>query len=58
MVCSRITLNGLPSFTKVIVCIVFAIGKLSKQAFKFKGGSSKIEEDLVILLIKGVKIIV
>ena len=58
MVCSRITLPGLLSFTKVIILIVFTIGKLTKRAFKFNGAGSKIEEDLVILPIKAVKIIV
>ena len=58
VVCSRITLDCLSLFTKVIVLIVFTIGKLSKLGFKFKGADSKIEEDLAILPIKAVKIIV
>ena len=56
VVCSRITLHALLSFTAVIVLIVFTIGKLFKHAFKFKGASRKIEEDLVIFPITAVKI--
>ena len=57
MVCRGMTLDCLISFTKVIVLIVFTMGKLSKRAFKFKGAGSKIE-DLAIFPIKAVKIIV
>ena len=56
VVCSRITLYGLLSLIKVIILIVFTIGKLPKRAFKFKEAGSKIEEDLVILPITAVQI--